>query len=110
MALMKARERHSITIILNGRPATGYAEPRMLLSDFVRHELVPGGHLDRGIISIYLLNLVRLQPGQGVFIPAGLLHAHLEGVPLVHEGHVHTDLLEHGWCWRIPRRSRTRST
>jgi hypothetical protein len=30
------------------------------------------------------------------------LHAHLEGVPLVHEGHVHTDLLEHGWCWRIP--------
>ena len=30
------------------------------------------------------------------------LHAHLEGVPLLHEGHVHTDLLEHGWCWRIP--------
>ena len=30
------------------------------------------------------------------------LHAHLEGVPLVFEGHVHTDLLEHGWCWRIP--------
>ena len=30
------------------------------------------------------------------------LHAHLEGVPLVYEGHVHTDLLEHGWCWRIP--------
>jgi flavin-dependent dehydrogenase len=30
------------------------------------------------------------------------LHAHLEGVPLDHEGHVHTDLLEHGWCWRIP--------
>ena len=30
------------------------------------------------------------------------LHTHLEGVPLVSEGHVHTDLLEHGWCWRIP--------
>jgi hypothetical protein len=30
------------------------------------------------------------------------LHAHLEGVPLLFEGHVHTDLLEHGWCWRIP--------
>ena len=30
------------------------------------------------------------------------LHAHLEGVPLLYEGHVHTDLLEHGWCWRIP--------
>ncbi|MEN8181445.1 MAG: tryptophan 7-halogenase [Myxococcota bacterium] len=30
------------------------------------------------------------------------LHAHLEGVPLLVEGDVHTDLLEHGWCWRIP--------
>jgi flavin-dependent dehydrogenase len=30
------------------------------------------------------------------------LHTHLEDVPLLHEGHVHTDLLEHGWCWRIP--------
>jgi flavin-dependent dehydrogenase len=30
------------------------------------------------------------------------LHTHLEGVPLLHEGHVHTDRLEHGWCWRIP--------
>jgi hypothetical protein len=30
------------------------------------------------------------------------LHAHLEGVPLLHEGHVHTDRLAHGWCWRIP--------
>jgi flavin-dependent dehydrogenase len=30
------------------------------------------------------------------------LHAHLEGVPLLFEGHVHTDLLEHGWSWRIP--------
>src|SRR5690606_14547911 len=30
------------------------------------------------------------------------LHAHLEGVPLIDEGHVHTDRLEHGWCWRIP--------
>lgn len=30
------------------------------------------------------------------------LHAHLEGVPLVAEGHVHTDRIDHGWCWRIP--------
>jgi flavin-dependent dehydrogenase len=30
------------------------------------------------------------------------LHAHLEGVPLLTEGHVHTDRLSHGWCWRIP--------
>lgn len=30
------------------------------------------------------------------------LFAHLEGVLLHNAGHVHTDRLEHGWCWRIP--------
>ena len=40
---------------------------------------LPGGHHDRGIVSIFLLNLARLDPGQGVFIPAGVLHAYLEG-------------------------------
>jgi mannose-6-phosphate isomerase class I len=39
-----------------------------------------GGHRDRGIFSIYLLNLVHLRPGQGTFQPAGTLHAYLEGV------------------------------
>ena len=39
-----------------------------------------GGHCDRGIFSIYLLNLVHLLPGQGTFQPAGTLHAYLEGV------------------------------
>lgn len=41
---------------------------------------LPGGHRDRGIFSIYLLNLVHMQPGQGTFQPAGVLHAYLEGV------------------------------
>jgi mannose-6-phosphate isomerase len=40
----------------------------------------PQGLVDRGLLSIYLLNLVHLKPGEGVFIPAGVLHAHLEGV------------------------------
>ncbi len=30
------------------------------------------------------------------------LFAHLEGVSIDREGHVHSDRLEHGWCWRIP--------
>lgn len=30
------------------------------------------------------------------------LHAHMEGVPLVVEGNVHTDRMTRGWCWRIP--------
>jgi mannose-6-phosphate isomerase class I len=40
----------------------------------------PDGHRDRGILSIYLLNLLHLKPGQGSFQPAGTLHAYLEGV------------------------------
>lgn len=34
---------------------------------------------DRGIFSVYLLNLVRMVPGQGMYLPAGELHAYLEG-------------------------------
>jgi hypothetical protein len=35
------------------------------------------------------------------------LHAHLEGVPLLMEGNVHSDRLERGWAWRIPLPGRT---
>jgi mannose-6-phosphate isomerase class I len=38
------------------------------------------GHRDRGVLSMYLLNLVHLKPGQGTYQPAGTLHAYLEGV------------------------------
>ena len=40
---------------------------------------LPGGHGDRGILSMYLLNLLALKPGQGTYQPAGTLHAYLEG-------------------------------
>ncbi len=40
---------------------------------------LPGGGRDRGIVSAYLMNLVRLKPGQGTYQPAGTLHAYLEG-------------------------------
>lgn len=40
---------------------------------------LPGGRRDRGIFSIFLLNLVCLRPGQGTFQPAGILHAYLQG-------------------------------
>ena len=39
MPVLKARQRHEVTLTLNGRPAAGYAESRTLLSDFIRHEL-----------------------------------------------------------------------
>lgn len=34
---------------------------------------------DRGIFSIFLLNLIRMQPGQAMYLPAGELHAYLYG-------------------------------
>jgi mannose-6-phosphate isomerase len=42
--------------------------------------MLPDCHFDKGIMSIYLLNLVRLHPGEGTFQSAGTLHAYLEGV------------------------------
>lgn len=38
-----------------------------------------GTDIDRGIFSIYLLNLVELKKGEAVFQDAGILHAYLEG-------------------------------
>jgi mannose-6-phosphate isomerase len=35
---------------------------------------------DRGVISALLLNLVRLQPGEAIYLDAGNLHAYLSGV------------------------------
>jgi len=43
-------------------------------------EFSTSGHFDRGLLSIFLLNLVRLRPGQAVFLPAGELHTYLQGV------------------------------
>lgn len=37
------------------------------------------GHRDRGLFSIYLLNLVHLHPGEAIYSPAGVLHSYLEG-------------------------------
>jgi mannose-6-phosphate isomerase len=37
------------------------------------------GNIDRGIFSIYLFNVLHLEKGEGVFQPAGMPHAYLEG-------------------------------
>ena len=41
--------------------------------------LVPTGNIDKGIFSIYILNIVYIPKNQGIFQGAGLLHAYLEG-------------------------------
>lgn len=40
---------------------------------------LPASNIDKGILSIYILNIVNVPPYQGVFQGAGLLHAYLEG-------------------------------
>ncbi|MBM3607464.1 MAG: (2Fe-2S)-binding protein [Alphaproteobacteria bacterium] len=39
MSEMKRDARHVIQVTLNGEKRSGFAQPRMLLSDFIRHEL-----------------------------------------------------------------------
>lgn len=41
--------------------------------------LCKNGHFDRGIFSIYLFNILRLNTGDGIFQGAGMPHAYLEG-------------------------------
>ena len=39
MSRLPANRRHAVELTLNGKPCGGEAEPRMLLTDFLRHEL-----------------------------------------------------------------------
>ena len=41
--------------------------------------VLPDANIDKGIFSIYILNIVAVKKFQGVFQGAGLLHAYLEG-------------------------------
>ena len=39
MSRLQAGQRHSVRFSLNGKPCTGEAEPRLLLTDFLRHQI-----------------------------------------------------------------------
>lgn len=43
---------------------------------------LPDGHFDRGIFSIYLLNLLHLNPGESTYQAAGVPHAYLFGTTM----------------------------
>ncbi len=43
MRHLSAGQRHTVRFTLNGKPVEGEAEPRMLLSDFLRHVLAQTG-------------------------------------------------------------------
>ena len=72
-------EKHAQTIIplyQEGKlPKTGpdFWAARAILN------LCKDGLYDKGIFSIYLMNILHLKKGEGIFQGAGLLHAYLEG-------------------------------
>lgn len=39
MRVLSRSERYRVRFTLNGEPVEGYAEPRLLLTDFIRHEI-----------------------------------------------------------------------
>jgi 2-furoyl-CoA dehydrogenase 2Fe-2S iron sulfur subunit len=39
MSRLPATQRHGVQFTLNGKPCSGEAEPRMLLTDFLRHQI-----------------------------------------------------------------------
>jgi 2-furoyl-CoA dehydrogenase 2Fe-2S iron sulfur subunit len=46
MSRLSADQRHLVRFVLNGSPVAAHAEPRMLLTDFLRHELgMTGTHV-----------------------------------------------------------------
>ena len=44
------------------------------------NHMLDGGHYDRGVFSIFFFNLVKVNPGEGIYQGAGIPHAYLEGV------------------------------
>ena len=53
-------------------------EPGWWVAKLYEHE-TQLNNIDRGIFSIYFFNIVKAEPGDGVFQGAGLPHAYLEG-------------------------------
>ena len=60
MHVLKQNERHRVAFTLNGEPVEGHAEPRMLLTDFIRHEIgATGTHVgcEHGICGACTIRL-----------------------------------------------------
>lgn len=60
-------------------PAVRSANPDYWLHHTVRAMAIPRDTLDAGLLSFYLMNIVHLQPGEGIYQPARLPHAYLYG-------------------------------
>jgi len=74
VTLPEARRELMIAEIARNARANDSEEARWVLR---LHEQYPG---DIGMMMPLLLNLIRLEPGQAMFLPPGRLHAYLSGV------------------------------
>jgi 2-furoyl-CoA dehydrogenase 2Fe-2S iron sulfur subunit len=60
MSRLQAGQRHPVRFTLNGKPCTGEAEPRMLLTDFLRHQIgATGTHVgcEHGVCGACTINI-----------------------------------------------------
>ncbi|GAA3802138.1 mannose-6-phosphate isomerase, class I [Cellulomonas soli] len=70
-------EVHEIAAACRSRLETGSPSPRADRTVVTLDEAYPG---DPGVVTSLLLNPVSLQPGEALFVPAGGVHAYLQGV------------------------------
>jgi 2-furoyl-CoA dehydrogenase 2Fe-2S iron sulfur subunit len=80
MPRLRATQRHLVGFILNGKPVSGEAEPRMLLSDFLRHVLgATGTHVgcEHGVCGACTIQ-IEGRPGRACL----MLAVQAEGLPI----------------------------
>src|ERR1700722_12095881 len=60
MSRLQASRRHTVRFALNGKPCEGEAEPRLLLTDFLRHQIgMTGTHVgcEHGVCGACTVNI-----------------------------------------------------
>jgi len=72
-------EVHAALAAVMGRIATETPSPDTPEAWAIRAQQALGGKPDRGLLLVFMLELVHLEPGQAIFLPAGVPHAYLRG-------------------------------
>ncbi len=73
---LKPLMQDAITCVQNG--TVNKSHPHWWANKYY-NGVLPENNIDKGIFSIYILNIVQVNKSEGVFQGAGLLHAYLEG-------------------------------
>lgn len=78
-ALMTMPNERKATVVRRVAEAAGTTKKKDPVSEWIEklHARYPG---DIGVLCPIFLNLIRLEPGQAMYLPAGELHAYLDGL------------------------------